>query len=306
VTNTPRIAVLLCTYNGGRYLQSQLESIAAQDVGACQVYVSDDGSGDETLQVLSSAPAGLSDLAVRPGPARGSAANFLSLLTADDIEAEYFALADQDDIWDHDKLSRAVSALGDIDPLTPALYCSRTRSVAAGGRQIGLSPLFTRPPSFANALVHNIAGGNTMVMNRAGRDLLRRAGPVNVVSHDWWAYLLISGAGGRVVYDPHPGLSYRQHGDNQIGANRGWRRRVRRYLGALGGRNRDWNDRNIVALRAAEALLSPESRDILDTFERARRAGVCERVTGVRRAGLYAQTRSGNLGLFIASLLQKI
>ncbi len=305
---TPTIAVLLCTYNGDRYLRSQLESIERNKAPGCHLYVSDDGSRDDSLAILESfaeKSSGL-PLSVRSGPGRGHAANFLSLLCADDIRGDYFALSDQDDIWDSDKLSRALAWLGQQPTDCPALYCARTRSISETGASMGLSPLFKRRPSFGNALIQNIAGGNTMVLNAAARELLRRTGPVDVVTHDWWIYQLVSGAGGRVHYDPEPCLSYRQHAANVIGANTGLRARAGRYSGFLGGRNRDWNERNLAALNHCRDLLTAESLATLDQFERMHAGGITSRLSSLLRGGVYAQTASGNLGLFFATMLKKI
>ncbi|MEP5567942.1 MAG: glycosyltransferase family 2 protein [Halioglobus sp.] len=300
------VAVLLCTFNGGRFLSSQLESLHRQvDVGIA-IYASDDGSSDNTLEILGRSEPTRAPVFSRQGPGDGAAQNFLSLVGDNRISASYFAYADQDDVWDGDKLSRAVACLASCDALVPALYCARTRSLSEGGEIIGLSPKFSRTPSFANALVHNIGGGNTMVMNQAARELLLAAGRVDVPTHDWWTYLLVSGAGGVVVYDPEPCLSYRQHESNQIGANMGFKRRIARYLGAFGGRNREWSGRNIAALEKNAELLTSESREILRVFRKSRSGGVLQRINGVRKAGLYAQTVTGNLGLFFASLLKKI
>ncbi len=126
-----------------------------------------------------------------PGPSRGFAENFRSLLTSSDVAADYFAFADQDDVWDKDKLSRAIGPVRETATETPALYCSRTRLVDESGQPIGFSPLFTRRPGFRNALVQSIAGGNTMVMNRAALSILaqsaQRTSPSR--SPDWWTYL---------------------------------------------------------------------------------------------------------------------
>ncbi|QWA09340.1 hypothetical protein GTU79_18300 [Sodalis ligni] len=54
---------------------------------------------------------------------------------------------------------------------------------------------FKRSPGFSNALVQSIGGGNTIFINRAAREIAVRAGLVDVVSHDWWLYILISGVG---------------------------------------------------------------------------------------------------------------
>ncbi len=306
--NAGEIAVLLCTFNGGRFLADQLASITLPAGFSGHIYVSDDGSSDNTLGLLSDYAGHHSGLplTLRSGPAKGPCANFLSLLCAADVQGDYFALCDQDDQWDSDKLSRAVTALRRVNTNVPALYCSRTRSLSSSGEVQGLSPLFSRPPAFANALVQNIAGGNTMVLNAGARQLLMQAGPVDVVMHDWWAYLLVSGAGGNIIYDPRPSLGYRQHDTNVVGANRGLRARYRRYLKFLDGRHREWNARNLEALRRSEHLLTPHNRELLKQFEQVHGGSLLQRIAARQKGGFYAQTMSGNIGLLAATLLKKI
>lgn len=306
------LAVLLCTYNGGPWLSQQLTSISRQTVASAgvniEVHASDDGSTDDTLPLLEQwrdAPvAPLKSL--RRGPGTGHAANFLSLLAAPDLQADFFAFADQDDLWDSDKLERALASLARIPAPVPALYCARTRSVTATGAVCGESPCFTRPPSFRNALLQNIAGGNTMVMNRPARELLGAAGAVDVVSHDWWAYLLVSGAGGTVIFDQQPCLSYRQHGGNAIGDNLGAGARLARYREFLRGRNRAWYARNAAALGDSLHLLTDGNKSVYRAFVQLRDATLAGRFRALRASGVYAQTTIGQLGLYSATLLKKI
>jgi glycosyltransferase involved in cell wall biosynthesis len=297
-------AVLLCSLNGDRYLDQQLESIACQQGPRVRVYVSDDGSNDQTLSLLDRFRTrwGEERLSICQGPHRGYAANFFSLIYSP-IEADYFSYADQDDVWDPDKLSRAITALSALPGELPAIYCSRTRLIDKEGKPLGLSPLFEKPPAFANALVQNIAGGNTMVLNRKARDLICAAGPVNAVSHDWWAYMLVTGCGGMVIFDPHPSIGYRQHQANVIGSNMSWANRLARFSLDLRGRKREWNSRNITALQQSRNLLTAENLRILDNFCEARNAGLFPRFLGMRRSGVYAQTGLGNTGLYVATLL---
>ena len=91
------------------------------------------------------------------------------------IDGDYFAFCDQDDLWDEDKLAEALDWLEKQPADTPALYCTRTRTVDERGSEIGLSPLFRRRPSFRNAIVQSIAGANTMVMNKAAWLIVREA-----------------------------------------------------------------------------------------------------------------------------------
>lgn len=307
--NRPRVAILMATMQGQRFLAEQLNSIATQTHPLWVVYASDDGSDDFTHDILGHYQAHWSDrrVVIHEGPAEGSTANFLSLTCRADIDADYFAYADQDDIWESDKLERAVKWLETVPPDVPALYGSRTQLVDARNQHLGYSLLFEREPSFRNALVQNIAGGNTMVFNRAARQLLRAAGEnVRAITHDWWAYMVVTGCGGRVHYDPTPTVRYRQHDNNLVGSNQGWLARMTRLKLLLQGRFRRWNQANIDSLQNIRHLLTPENREVLDTFVSLREAGPLTRVAMLYRSGLYRQTVMGHGALFAAALIKRL
>lgn len=304
----PLVAVLLCTHYGSRFLAEQLDSISHQEHSNFCIWASDDGSDDNTHQILEQYQSQweAERFSIHSGPQEGFAANFLSLTCYPDIEADYFAYADQDDIWEADKLSRAIAKLENVPIDTPALYCSRTRLINEYGRGTGFSPLFNKPPSFANALIQNIGGGNTMVMNKAAREILRIAGERTVVGHDWWAYLIISGAGGTVIYDSYPTVQYRQHDNNLVGANTSWYARLLRIRLLFKGRFRTWNSINTQALQQNRKLLTPENQRILDDFCTARDRWLIPRILGIWKTGIYRQTLMGNLGLIAATILKKL
>jgi hypothetical protein len=242
------------------------------------------------------------------GPRLGHHENFRSLIERAASDADLFAYADQDDVWEPDKLERAVRWMDGQPATRPLLYCSRTRLIDAGNREIGLSPLFRRPPSFANALVQSLAGGNTMVFNRAARNLLCAALPstAQVVTHDWWTYLLVTGAGGLVYYDPLPTVRYRQHRGNAVGANAGWLDSARTAWHVARGRLRQWNDSHVDALERLSHVLTADNREILARFRDARRASLVARLVGLKRAGVYRQRARGDAALIIAALCNRI
>ncbi len=303
------VAVLLCTYCGQKFLDKQLGFFDDQSELDWALWVSDDGSKDSTREILGSFQAKWGDrkVSIHQGPCKGFVSNFLSLAHRAAGSAAYYAFSDQDDIWDQDKLSRAINWLKTVPSDVPALYCSRTRLIDDVGHLVGLSPLFPKPPSFANALVQNIGGGNTMVFNDAACRLMISLGPEpDVVIHDWWAYLVVSGCGGRVHYDPQPSLSYRQHTGNLIGVNSGWASRILRIGQLLNGQHKNWNDRNIRALRLLGDKLTPENRRALALFEEARFGKLTERLAKLKRSGVYRQTFYGTIGLIVAVLLKKL
>lgn len=302
------VAILLATCDGEPFIRDQLQSILDQAHTNWSLWISDDGSTDGTRNYLDVFRTAHPDrpIDIRMGPNLGSMHNFLGLLCDPKIDGAFYSLADQDDLWLPGKLTRALDLMK-AAPDGPVLYGSRTIIAATCLKEIGRSPNFRRAPDFRNALVQSIAGGNTMVMNRAARDIVAKAGPrTEAVCHDWWLYQLISGAGGTVIYDSEPSLFYRQHDRNQIGSNTGWRARIDRLRAMLRGRYRDWNLRNISALSAVSDLLTPRNQAVLAQFAAVSGKRGLPALVQLRRAGLFRQSLMGNISLAIAALLGKL
>lgn len=305
----PQVVILLCTMNGQRFLEEQLDSINKQTYPHWKLWVSDDGSQDDTLAILRrfQTSCGEDRVCIISGPGKGFASNFSCLACKLELEADYYAYADQDDIWHPQKIARALNWLTDIRPDVPALYCGRTCLVDEKGSEIGLSPLFARPPSFANALVQSIAGGNTMIFNNSARALLLEAGPnLDIVSHDWWLYILVTGCGGMVFFDPQPTIYYRQHGHNLVGDNRSLAAILKRLRMILGGGFRRWNERNLYALGCVASRLTSENRRIYEQFMKSRDQPLCSRLFWFRSSGVCRQSVAGNLALLAAALFKKL
>lgn len=304
-----RVAILLTTYNGEKYLREQLDSISRQTHRNWKLYVSDDGSTDATLDILAQFQAkhGADRVRLLHGPRKGFAQNFLSLVRNPSIQADYFAFCDQDDVWFENKLERSLVRLQALGECVPAVYCSRTRLVDEKGRIIGYSPRFKRAPSFRNALVQSLAGANTMLLNQPARALLARIpATAPVVSHDWLCYLVVSGSSGEVIYDAKPSLDYRQHGGNLIGSNSSWRDRLVRIRRMFSGTFRQWNQDNLFTLRQCADSLDERSRQTIVLFERARQASLLRRFCLLRKAGVYRQTALGTVGLILAASIGRL
>lgn len=302
------IAILLCTYNGTKYLREQLDSFINQSHKNWVLYVSDDGSTDGTLDILHHYQRTLGNrLHIFEGPRQGFARNFISLVQNPLVTGDYLAFSDQDDIWLEDKLARSVAALQQIRRDVPALYCSRTQLIDSTGNFIGHSPLFTKPPSFRNALVQSLAGANTMLVNRRAQALLAATAPdAKIVAHDWLTYMLVSGHDGVVIYDPQPTLLYRQHGGNLIGSNTGFRRRMVRLACTLQGRFGEWNELNLRILGNYTSSLGQNNLRIMKQFATARKSALFTRLRLLAKSGVYRQTLAGNLSLIAAAILNKL
>ncbi|MBE3639010.1 glycosyltransferase [Mangrovicoccus algicola] len=297
------LTILLGTYQGAAHLQAQLDSFTAQTHRDWRLVIGDDGSRDATRDIA----AAFRDREGRPprivpGPGRGFAANFLGLL-CDPAEAPgHVALSDQDDVWFPDKLERAMALLAQADPAIPALACGRTLLTDAALRPLGPSRRH-RHFAFGNALVQNVVAGNTIVMNPAAHRLLRAAGPQAVPYHDWWCYLLVTGAGGRILYDPVPCMQYRQHGGNVQGENLSAGAVMRRARDFGGRKWRGWFEANIAALEANRHLLTGQNRARLDAFLRHDRRNAAGRARALLALAPWRQRPAETAALYGGTLL---
>jgi glycosyltransferase involved in cell wall biosynthesis len=299
------VAVLLGYYHGEKYILEQLESILSQGPDL-KIWISDDGNESHLKKLLEEN--GLNNrekIVLLTGPKAGFTKNFSSLIGNPSIQADYYAFSDQDDIWKQGKLDTALDWLKTVPSGCPACYCSRTQTINERGQPIGLSPLFSKRPSFKNALIQSIAGANTMVMNGAARDLMMKTKDLTIVSHDWWAYILITGAGGQFFYDPHPKILYRQHGGNIVGSNSTIFAKLKRVVMMLEGRFRNWNDINVNALEQCRDLLTPTNKLTFDVFCEARNQFLLTRMSKMFKSGVYRQTFAGNVGFMVATFLKR-
>lgn len=290
--------VIMATFCGETHVAEQIDSILAGQLLPSRILVGDDGSDDRTLDILAERKRrGPIAIDIKINPERlGPAGNFLSRVMDAGYDWDYLAFADQDDIWEPDKLARALAAIGPHGQQRPVLYCSRQTLVDESGVYLGQSPVFSRRLGFANALVQNIATGCTVMINRPALELLRSAGTDNIAFHDWWCYLLVTGAGGEVVFDPVPGIRYRQHGRNVAGSPAS---RAAAILGRLkrqvGGSRATNLSRNIDALGRVRHLLTPASLQLLDEFVKAKRGSFAARLAYLFRFAPRFQSTADNI-----------
>lgn len=303
----PRVTILLATYNGATYLHDQLMSYVAQSYTKWDLWISDDGSTDGTYDVITAfraAHGANHTIHLLEGPRQGAAANFMFLLTHPDLPSDRpVALSDQDDVWHRDKLAHAlnrVRASGEC-----FLYSGQSYHVNRDLKVTGFSRPLRRSPGFRNALTQNVVSGHSIVMDPKALALVRQAGiPEGIPYHDWWIYLLVSGAGGHIHVDDAPMIRYRQHGNNAMGAHDGLRATWIRASQVIGSIYGGWVGANVAALRAVSSLLTPEHRALLNIFEHTRPGPA--RTRALWRAGLYRQSRLASAAFYLAVFLGRV
>jgi glycosyltransferase involved in cell wall biosynthesis len=207
-----KVKVLLATYNGVSFLDEQLTSLSEQQNVHVEVLVNDDGSTDGTLEILWKWRDRGLIVSISESMGLGSTKAFLKLLQECDDEP-YVAFCDQDDIWMPNKLSRQIEL---CDSSTPTLVFSSRKSFNQSGRRVGRAPSLKKNIAFENALIENIAPGNTTLLNNLAIKKINSYPSPEVTHYDSWIYLLIS-AFGRCKFISEPLVLYRIHGNNQLG-----------------------------------------------------------------------------------------
>ena len=231
--SSPRIAVLLSTYNGESFIAAQLDSLLAQTHQNLVIIVRDDGSSDSTPQLLKDYAQGFPDKfhiieeePVNYGPS-GSFSVLCEYLLANksvlgfnDVIA---CFCDQDDVWVQEKLELQLERYLQIDGCDskPVLVHSDLEVVDqnldnVADSLITYQGLEIERNRFPHLVVSNLVTGCTALFNEA---LLDAALPVpkNAVMHDWW-FAMTAAAFGELVFIPSPLVRYRQHGRNTVGA----------------------------------------------------------------------------------------
>jgi glycosyltransferase involved in cell wall biosynthesis len=221
-SSVPKVAVVLCTYNGARYLDEQLSSVLAQKP-TVTIVASDDVSSDGTADKLTDLLRPEIDSLVIQLSNLGYVRNFETTLNrALESGASYFALSDQDDIWDEGRVACGMRKMAELEKEhgmnAPLLVHSDLRLIDADGLLLHNSFLAYRRyrisscRNLALVLGENGVMGNTVLMNQAMAKLCLPF-PDQLHVHDYWIALLAELFGHRAMLDI-PMVDYRLHAQN--------------------------------------------------------------------------------------------
>lgn len=207
------VQVLMSSYNGEKYIREQIDSILAQQGVNVKLLVRDDGSTDSTCDILKEYE-NKKLLEVISGKNIGAFKSFLTLVDKCN-HVDYYAYADQDDVWMNDKLITGVNELEKNDDKIPLLYCSALQRV---NEKLEYNDVQTFPGLKTNiysALVRERLAGCTFVMNNRLINLLTGSSELNInYSHDSWTVLMCYACGGKVIFDSTPHILFRRYGTN--------------------------------------------------------------------------------------------
>lgn len=222
-----RISILLSTYNGGKYLKEQLDSILSQSFNDFKVLVRDDGSTDNTVAILKEYekmyPTKIKLIKDDGGNLR-STRSFMRLL--ENSDSEYVMFCDQDDVWLEDKIEITLKKMLEIEKENldkPALvhtdlYIYENEKKNKYVKFMEYQKLNYRFDTLNRLFMQNIVTGCTMMINKKGIKKISDI-PKEALMHDWWAAIVVS-AFGKIGFVNRATILYRQHDNNTVGAKK--------------------------------------------------------------------------------------
>jgi rhamnosyltransferase len=215
-----RIAVLMSTYNGEKYLVEQIESILNQkgdfDV---DLFVRDDGSTDNTRNLLDKYQKE-GKLTWYTGDNLGPALSFIDLIKKCE-KYDLYSFADQDDYWKDNKLARAKDFLSDAQKTD--IYFANAQLVDQDLNDLGRCVYKCTPKTDFRTLTcaGGILGCTMVFTNRLAEYIKEKPLPSEIVMHDFYICEVCLALGGEMIYDNEAVMKYRQHSNNVVGVSTG-------------------------------------------------------------------------------------
>lgn len=204
-----KIAVCVSTYNGEKYISEQLDSVLSQNSVEVDIYIRDDGSSDNTVEVLKKYESLYSNVRLFMGENIGFVLSFIDCIKMAGPDYEYYAFCDQDDVWYKDKLSSSLGLIQSVDPDKPALVFSEVDFCDEELNVVNKSQLKRAEIQPSLFLFDNMCSGNTMLFNNCLRQMILMHDVSRIYYHDWWA-ALICAYFGNIIYNEKATVAYRR------------------------------------------------------------------------------------------------
>lgn len=230
----PKVYVMMSTYNGEKYISEQLDSILAQKhVDVC-LAIRDDGSHDNTLEILNEYENKYKNINVYHGKNIGYAASFWTLLLSSPNDYDYYAFADQDDIWEKNKLAAGIQALKSNENDKLKLYASALNVMDEDMNFQYINEFKRLRSKFGSAVTRPRLSGCTMIFNSSllsickKMDLREKNG--KCISHDALVYISFLACGGRLTFSRKSYINLRRHPETVTGHGKSIFKRVSSVL----------------------------------------------------------------------------
>ncbi|QIW57564.1 glycosyltransferase [Lactococcus raffinolactis] len=283
-----KINIVLSTYNGAKFLAEQIESIQKQTFTDWQLLIRDDGSTDETPQIIKQFVAADKRIKFINADKRenfGVIKNFFTLVKFE--AADYYFFSDQDDVWLPNKMATMLDEAAKHDQAKP-LMVYMDLSVVDENLVVTQPSMIRSQSHHANTtllaeLTENTVTGGVAMINHALAE--KWVDTDDIVMHDWYLALLAT-ATGKLVYIDKPGELYRQHDNNVLGA-RTLRKRFAKWLNPLQALGKYWwlirTSQKQAGLLLGQPDLSTRQREMVEAYVGIINQGMTQRLSLLKK-----------------------
>lgn len=207
-----RIAILVATYNGEKYIEEQIKSLQKQTVSNINIIINDDMSKDGTFSKIKQFVEKDSRIKISQVKCGGACENFLYLLR-ENRDYDWFFFCDQDDVWYPQKVEKLINVVLTRQQTTPLLaYCDKDL-VNENLKSLNIKE-YDFQDDFKSILFQNHIYGCAMMINKALADKLLCLS--DIAMHDHGA-ALVAALEGEIIHVREKLVKYRQHANNVTG-----------------------------------------------------------------------------------------
>lgn len=309
-----KVAILIATYNGEKFLEEQIESILNQTYQDFVLYIRDDNSTDGTQRIINEYVKKYPEkiIQVRDDKiAKGACNNFMYLLEYVYNLNKYvmFMFSDQDDFWIEDKVETTIKEYNRVNNKEQPILIHTDLNVVDAQLNVidesffKYSNLNGKYNSFNNYLIQNNVTGCTTFINKSLVDLIK-FNIKDIRMHDWY-FALLASAFGQVIFIDKATIKYRQHGNNVLGAKK--IKGIGDMYNKLVKNNTIKEDLNKIFEQAESfrknhyELLSKENKDTIDDFCQVKYSNKIRKIIIINKNKFYKQGLIRRIGevLFI-------
>ena len=305
-----KINIVLSTYNGAKFLAEQIESIQKQTFTDWQLLIRDDGSIDETPQIIKQFVAADKRIKFINADKRenfGVIKNFFTLVKFE--AADYYFFSDQDDVWLPNKMATMLDEAAKHDQAKP-LMVYMDLSVVDQNLVVTQPSMIRSQSHHANTtllpeLTENTVTGGVAMINHALAS--RWHSTEQIIMHDWYLALLAT-ATGELVYIDQPGELYRQHENNVLGA-RTLRKRFAKWLNPLQALGKYWwlirTSQKQAGLLLGQPDLSTRQREMVEAYVGLINQGMTQRL-GLLKKYQFKKNKRFHTAVFRTLIVTKL
>ena len=305
---TDNIAILLATYNGEKYIHEQIESILSQTYSEWEIYIHDDGSKDNTCEIILEYSHKYPEkIHIIEGAGTGCAKkNFFYLMSQ--VQAPYYMCCDQDDVWLETKIEKTIKKMKELEDQigkqNPILVFSDLEVVDSNLNLIAASmnayqKLNPSKTQFKDLLIQSLVTGCVMMMNESCvKKSLVSFDIDKIIMHDWWCSLVASYFG-KIGFVDESLIKYRQHSDNSVGVKA---LSDIRYIIKKAMKGKEVKDTlRLTRNQAKEFVKAYELKDncLADRYSRLAEEGKLKRIIFYMKNHMWKSGLARNAGLII-------